>query len=51
MQITLFICKDSILTDQGALNQLETYKNQLIAFYQGLTVQTNLKGYYLSKLN
>lgn len=51
MQITLFICKDSILNDKGALNQLEAYKNQLIAYYQGLTVQTDLKGYYLSQKN
>ena len=46
MEIKLFICKDLIKNDIGALNQLETYKNQLIAFYNGLTVQEGLKGYY-----
>ena len=49
MEIKLYICKDSILQDKGALNQLETYKNQLIAYYQGLTVQEGLKGYYIGK--
>jgi hypothetical protein len=49
MEIKLYVCKDSILNDKGAINQLETYKNQLIAHYQGLTVQTDLKGYYVAK--
>ena len=49
MEIKLYVCKDSILNDKGAINQLETYKNQLIAQYQGLTVQEGLKGYYVGK--